>query len=180
MRRRAALGAAALVTACASGGGGNPPPPREILRGVEGTERVIEHGRVESAPVTAPPAAVFEAVAAVLDELDLEITTRVPREGRLASEGNRLVRLAGRRASHWVDCGSTLNGPVADAAQVLLSLDVVVTSPGGSVSVLAVRVDAEARARGGLEGVRECTSTGRLEALLTEQVRQRLGDGGGA
>lgn len=178
-RPRATLACTALLSACAASGGGQGAPPADIRRGVEGTERVVLHEQPGSVPVAATLAATFEAVGAVFEDLGLEPNIRLPREGRIAAEGRRLVRLAERRASYWVDCGADLSGTVADNAQVLLTLDAAVTSPGGSVSVLLVRVDAEARARGGMEGVRECRSTGRLEALVAERVRARVGGGGG-
>ena len=161
------------TTGCASGSAGAGAPPLEVVRGVEGTERIVQTGQVETGRFPAPPAAVFSAVEAVLEELELSVTTRSPAEGLLASEGQRLVRLAGRRASNWVDCGSTITGRVADEAQVLLSVTAVVAPAEGGTD-MALRVDAEALNRGTVEGVRECTSTGRLESLLTERVRTRL------
>lgn len=170
----ARVAALLALAGCAPGAGAPASAAPEVVRGVEGTERVVQRGREVSAPVTAPTAAVFAAVEAVYEELDLKVTDRVPRDGRVTAEDRRLVRLAGRRASDYVDCGSTFSGPVADNAQVLLIVTSVV-APGTGGSVLMMRVDAQAQPRGGVEGVRECTSTGRLEALVLERVRDRAG-----
>jgi len=140
---------------------------------VAGIERVVQQGPEATSPVQAPVPEVFAALGTVYEELELNITGRVPREGRITAERRRLTRLAGRRASDYVDCGSTFSGPVADNAEVLLVVTSRVVSGGGG-SMLATRVDAEARPRGTMEGVRECSSTGRLEALILEHVNARL------
>ena len=170
----AALVPLATVVSLSGCAAGSVTPAPEIVRGVEGTERVVQRGQEVAFAVEAPVTAVFAAVEAVYEELELKVVDRVPREGLVAGEDRRLVRLAGRRASDYVDCGSTFSGPVADNAQVQLVATSVVTPSGGG-SALVVRVDAQAQPRGGVEGVRECTSTGRLEALLLERVRARTG-----
>ena len=166
--------------ACASPGGtGGASPsavePIEVRRGVEGsTETVIQRGRALGGIVEAPLPAVFAALQVTYEELGLTVTIRVPAEGRIGSEGRRLVRLSGRRASHWVDCGSDLSGPVADQAHVLVTVLSALHAAEGGRTLVATRVDAEARTRGGIEGVRDCTSTGRLEALIHQSLLERL------
>jgi len=144
---------------------------------VEGTRRIAPQGQPIGAGVAAPPADAFAVLDSVYAEIGLDVTTRNPREGMVASAGHRLVRLNDRRASYWVDCGTSISGPVADESQVLVNVTSVVTPVAGGGALLTTRVDAEARARGTMEGFRDCTSTGRLEALLLEQVRGRLGGG---
>jgi len=147
-----------------------------MRRGVEGTQAVVQHGNPvsDSFPSTST-AALLAAVSDAYAALGLDVTARVG-GSQIASQGHRLVRLAQKRASWWVDCGSDLSGPIADAARVLLNV-VSTVRPAGEGAVLDTRVDAEARTRGNVEGVRECTSTGRLEALLAEEVRTRRGGG---
>jgi len=168
----AALAGALLAVGCASGG--TPAPAPELRRGVEGTQAVVQHGNPVAEPF--PSTSTRMLLAAVSDAyaaLGLDVTARVA-GSQIASQGHRLVRLAERRASWWVDCGTDFSGPVADASRVLLNV-VSSVRPAGTGALLDTRVDAEARTRGGVEGVRECTSTGRLEALLAEEVRKRVG-----
>lgn len=171
---------AVLTAACAGSAGtttasGAAAPPEEVLRGVEGSRRVFQHGEAVTADLRVAPAAVYAVLDSAYADAGLEVTTRVPRELRIASEGRRLMRLAGRRASAYVDCGSTISGPVADEAQVLITVTSAVSPGPGGGSVLTTRVDAEARARGTMEGYRDCASTGGIEELLLEQVRGRIG-----
>lgn len=180
MKRIWFLLSALTCAGCASSGGGTTtgPAATEVKRGVEGTRAVVQHGGLVTQTFpSATEAQVWAAVQATYEELRLKITDRGPGQ-QVASQGQRLVRLADRRASYWVDCGRDLSGPVADAAQVLLNVVSGVGTEGGSVT-LGTRVDAEARNRGGLEGVRECTSTGALEKLIAERTAERLGGGGG-
>jgi hypothetical protein len=147
-----------------------------MRRGVEGTQAVVQHGTaVTHTFASATPTQVWSALQATWDELELKITGRGP--GRqVASQGQRLVRLNGRRASYWVDCGRDLSGPVADDARVLLNVASAVGTADGATA-LSTQVDAEARNRGGLEGVRECRSTGALEKLIAEKISERLSGG---
>ncbi len=173
---RVALAAAALLPACASPGGDGGPAaaaPPELRRGIAGTGAVVQHGvAVADTFPSASTGEVFNALTTAYEELGLTITARVP-GGQVASQGHRLVRLDGRRASWWVDCGLDLSGPVADDARVLINVVSVVGAAGGG-TILDTRVDAEAHVRGAAEGVRECASTGKLEALLAERVAGRL------
>lgn len=176
MKRTRLLLSVLACAGCASSGGGTAalPSSPEVRRGVEGTRAVVQHGGlVTQAFPSATEAQVWAAVQATYDELRLKVTARGPGQ-QVASQGQRLVRLAEHRASYWVDCGRDFSGPVADAAQVLLNVVSGVGTEGGAV-VLGTRVDAEARNRGGVEGVRECTSTGALEKLIAERTAERLG-----
>lgn len=173
----ALLGGVVLLSGCAapgaSGAAASPPTP-EMRRGVAGTGAVVQHGVAvtDTFPSTSRME-LFRAVTGAYQELGLGITARIP-GSQVASQGHRLVRLDGRRASWWVDCGRDLSGPVADDARVLLNVVSVVAASGGSAT-LTTRVDAEAHARGAAEGVRECSTTGRLEALLAEKAAGRPG-----
>ncbi len=134
----------------------------------------MQHGRLVTDTFPSVGAQrLFGALAATYEELGLAITERVP-GSQVASQGQRLVRLDGRRASWWVDCGQDLSGPIADDARVVLNV-VSAVSAAGDGATLETRIDAEAHARGNMEGVRECTTTGKLEALLAEKVSGRLG-----
>lgn len=166
-----------LLGGCAGAASGPPAGAPEIRRGVEGTERVVQRGQALTAVYPVPRATAWTALQALLTELEIQPTTVSPGDGRLFADGFRVVRLADRRASVWVDCGSDLNGPVADAAQVMANLRLVASSEGAGSTRVSIQFDAEARARGGMEGVRSCTSTGRLEERVFQTLSERLGAG---
>jgi hypothetical protein len=170
--------ALALLQGCApsgSGGGPAPPPaqPVELRRGIGGTQTVVQRGLSLGGEVAAPLPRTWAALEAAYHDLGIDVTVRVPDEGRLGSVGLRLVRLDGHRASYYVDCGTDLSGPVADDARVLVTVTSGVQAQE-SGSLVATRLDAEARRRNADEGVRDCTSTGKLEALILEHVRTHL------
>ncbi|MEZ4425201.1 MAG: hypothetical protein R3E98_17520 [Gemmatimonadota bacterium] len=166
-----------LLGGCAGAASAPPPGAPEIRRGVEGTERVVQRGQALTAVYPVPRATAWTAMQTLLTELEIQPTTVSPGDGRLFADGFRIVRLADRRASVWVDCGTDLNGPVADAAQVLGTLRLVASPEGAEGTRISIQFDAEARARGGMEGVRSCTSTGRLEERIFQTLSERLGAG---
>ncbi|MCG6955729.1 MAG: hypothetical protein LJF04_07035 [Gemmatimonadetes bacterium] len=45
--------------------------------------------------------------------------------------------------------------------------------PGGGTDV-GTKLNAEARYRGSLEGVRDCTSTGKLETFIVQRLQEHL------
>lgn len=175
LRRSACLYTALLLTACASGSTSAPSTaPPELRRGVEGTERVVQRGNDVTSIVAAQRTEVWLALQTILTDLRITPTTVSPSEGRLFADGFRLLRLADRRASAYVDCGTGLNGPVADDSTVLANLRIVVSDHAGGGTEVALQVDAEARPRGGIEGLRSCTSTGRMEDLVFQMLGERL------
>ena len=74
--------------------------------------------------------------------------------------------------SQFVDCGSTLTGPSADAYTVRLRVQTQVDSVSASNTSLRTWVEATGSSSGG--AVR-CSSTGRLEHLISDQVKALLG-----
>jgi len=150
------------------------PGPVELRRGIDGTQTVIQHGAVVTATVDARLQPAWTALQAAYEDLGIKVTVRDPMARQLGSEGLRLVRLAGRRASYYVDCGSDLSGPIADNARVLVTVLTALQTRSGGTTDVGTRVTAEARYRGSLEGVRDCTSTGKLEALIVQHLEGHL------
>ena len=73
--------------------------------------------------------------------------------------------------SQFVDCGSTLTGPSADAYTVRLRVQTQVDSVSASNTGLRTWVEATASTSGG--AVR-CSSTGRLEHMISDQIKSLL------
>jgi hypothetical protein len=74
--------------------------------------------------------------------------------------------------SQFVDCGSTIMGPSADSYNVRLRVQTQVDSVSASSSALRTWVEATGSSSGG--AVR-CSSTGRLERMIGDQVKALLG-----
>jgi len=74
--------------------------------------------------------------------------------------------------SQFVDCGSTITGPSADAYSVRLRVQTQVDSVSASSSDLRTWVEATGSSSG---GAMRCSSTGRLERMISDQVRELLG-----
>lgn len=77
-----------------------------------------------------------------------------------------------RPVSDFVDCGSTIVGPSADTYNVRVRIQSRVDSLTSSTSSLSTRVEAMGSSHGGTT-VR-CTSSGALERLVSDQVKELL------
>lgn len=76
-----------------------------------------------------------------------------------------------RPVSMFVDCGSTIVGPSADSYNVRLRIQSQVDSLTASTSSLRTWVEATGASSGGTV---RCASSGELERLVGEQVRELL------
>ena len=77
------------------------------------------------------------------------------------------------RLSSFVDCGSTILGQSADSYTVSLRFQSQVDSVSPTSSALRTRIDATGSSGGG-SAVR-CISSGELERMIREQVKELLG-----
>jgi hypothetical protein len=77
--------------------------------------------------------------------------------------------------STFIDCGSNLSGPVANASRVKLDvISQLVPAQGGRTTVRTT-VTASARPNQGTSAsVLGCSSTGRLETRINQLQQQRL------
>ncbi len=133
--------------------------------------------RPSSNTVQAAPERVWAVMPAVFEGLKIPVGT-LDQNSRVI--GNRRIetnsgRIAGGRASMYLNCGNTgLGSPVADSYQVNLSvLTQIVPAPGGSTQV-QTSIDANATQRGVSSAPVRCASTGRLEQQIATAVQQHL------
>jgi hypothetical protein len=133
--------------------------------------------RPSSNTVQAPPERVWALMPAVYEGLKIPIGT-IDQNSRVI--GNRRIqtnsgRIAGARASSYLNCGNTgLGVPIADSYQVDLSvLTQIVPAPGGSAQV-QTSIDANATQRGVSSAPVRCASTGRLEQQIAAAIQQHL------
>ncbi|MDQ3522790.1 MAG: hypothetical protein M3434_10705 [Gemmatimonadota bacterium] len=114
--------------------------------------------------------AVYEALKIPVGTIDQN--TRVIGNRRIES---RSGRIAGERASSYLNCGNTgIGGPIADSYQVNLSvLTQIVPAAGGSTQV-QTSIEASATQRGVSSAPVRCASTGRLEQQIATAIQQQL------
>jgi hypothetical protein len=87
----------------------------------------------------------------------------------------RARKMAGQPMSAFVNCGSTLTGPVADSFRITMLLVSTVKSRGdGSVVETRLQSRGVDVAGGTSTGAMECHSLGTLEHKLHDLVREKL------
>jgi hypothetical protein len=172
-----ALGALFAITACSStgsSGSGATETRARVFTGDPSSTELVNESRSMSAVIDAPVRDVWMALEDVYADLELEVTTSIPGDGLLVAAGVRLRRLEGRRPSYWVDCGSGMTGPVADDANVQITVSSTLSSGGGRSSILGVQVEAWGRRRDSATGDLYCSTRGRLERLIHDAVAEKV------
>jgi hypothetical protein len=124
--------------------------------------------------VDGSPQEVWEALRAVYEELELEVTASDPNTRVLAARQNRMSRLGGERNSHWVDCGQDLTGSVADKSFITFDVVSQLTQASPATTELRVQVQARGRRRDNASGELICSSEGALELEIHERVVLRM------
>lgn len=169
----------ASVGACASGGAApaasEPGVVAVVTAGGESWE-VRRSPDVRANPrVQVPPARAFEVLPAVYAELQFPADMQDPAARQIGVSEQRFSRrILGRTPSDFFDCGldSGLNLPLADRAPIDARI-VTQVMGGGDAAEIATTIRATARRSGGNAGVADCRSTGLLEILIGEMVRER-------
>jgi hypothetical protein len=133
--------------------------------------------RASSSTIQAAPERVWAVMPNVYQALNIPVgtidqNTRVIGNRRIES---RSGRIAGERASSYLNCGNTgIGASIADSYQVNLSvLTQIVPAPGGTTQV-QTSIDANATQRGVSSVPVRCASTGRLELQIAAAIQQQL------
>ena len=185
-----AAAAVVLATGCAAGtagGGGDAgatapvelPQRRNLVR-VSGYHPVelINEGSMGVATIPMDVATVWTAVGGVYSELQIPVTDSDPEAMYMGNRGYPARRINRQRMNTFLDCGNDLAGPLANQYDVTLTVYTRVTAKEEGGSEIATVVDAYARARATSGNPIHCSSRGRLESLISEQVAEALGLGG--
>ena len=135
----------------------------------------LEHSE-ESATVTAPVDTVWGALKASLDALGVPISFSDRSSWQMGSVRAKLYHYLGKQSvSTYLRCGEGMTGPNADTYAVYLSY-VAFLQPAsdGKVTLLSlVTAQAVDLANGRGDPV-DCTSNGRLEQRIAQQVQARV------
>src|SRR5215210_942577 len=167
------------VIACASSPSAKPREDRaqtitlESTQGA-GTGMVVLRPDLSGVrePMELPANKVWSSLPAAYNALAIPLTG-VDTLARSVSHSVAANRHFLRRpVSQFVDCGTSITGSNADSYTVRLNVRSSVDSLAASTSTVNSRVDATANTSG---GTKRCSSSGALERLISDQVKQLLG-----
>ena len=194
MRIRDALAAATVLLAALSAGCA-PAQVETAQSPVEGMTRTTEtlagafgHSDFRRgddgtmvAKVLAPAPAVWDGLLAALTLRHVSPTILDRASGRVGDTSMVLMRKwNGHQLSRYFNCGSTITGPRADEERVRAVLLAQLTRLTGDTVAVAVHFSGGATPiNSGASGTpAQCTSTGRAESELLDEVIQRVGGTG--
>ena len=181
--RRFALASLALAAAgCASSpGAAGPAAPGGVttvtIRGADyayAVPRLNEPG-VRSDEIEAAAERVFTALAASYTALGIPLNTVEPEARMVGATRARLRRIGERSIAEFFDCGGAFGNAAARFnVYVTVSSQAV---PSGSAST-SLRSVVTANAKSSTQSTEVvCNSTKKLEALIAEEVREKLAAG---
>lgn len=129
-----------------------------------------------SVVVDAPVDTVWTALRAALDGLEVPVGFAERSTWEMGSQRVKLYRMLGKqRLSSYVRCGEGITGPNADSYVVYLSfLSFLRPEADGKVILFSLLAAQAIDLPNGRNDVVDCTSTGRLEQRVAEQVLARL------
>ena len=188
MKRLVVLSTTALLAACASSGSvpatsggtvrnttvvsvsgmnGSPTQTYESFADVGGTAH----------RVGAAPDRVWEVLPAVYQSLGIQVGTNLPDSktiGNLKLELNRT--LGGQPLSNFLNCGEGPTGtPLADAYRINMSVLTTLAPAENGGTRVETRIGALATNRAVSGASTNCATTGRLEGLIAERIKNQLG-----
>lgn len=183
MKRLTVVATAALLGACS----GNAPPSTQTVRSTVSVSSQDATGNTtiesfqdvggSSHQVGATPDRVWAVLPAVYQGLGIAVGTSLPEAKTIGNTRLVLNRtLAGKPLSVFLSCGDGPTGtPLADSYRVDMALVTMLNpTPGGGTRV-ETRVGASATNRAVSGASVSCGTTGRLEALIAERIKNHLG-----
>lgn len=127
--------------------------------------------------VAATPDQAWQVLPDVYAAMGLTPDVQDSRARILSVSAHRFSRtILGRAASDFFDCGTDpgLNRPIADQVPVTAQVSTTVMAVGDGAALRTV-AQGTARRTGGNAGIATCRSTGLLEAMVGQMVRERTG-----
>lgn len=182
-----ALSGATILAACASAG----PQEGAVQRGTP-TTTVVQTGEgqyeltmtpethTSSHWVRAPREKVWTALPEVYADLGISPETIVSERWLVGNRDVRVRRIGGERPARFLDCGTNpIGAPNANTATIHLDVTTRLQAIGDGTEVATTLV-GRARPRTGGSSEVQCTTTGRLEALIAERLQEQTAGTGGA
>lgn len=180
MKRIVVLAAAAVLAGCS----GNAPPTTQTVRTTTSvsstgtpTQTIDSYqdvgGTVQQ--VAAAPDRVWQVLPAVYQGLGIPVGTSVPDTRTIGNIRLDLSRtLGGRPLSTFLTCGEGVTGaPLADSYRVTMSVLTILAPAENGGTRVETRVAASAVNRAVSSASVNCGTTGRLEAMIAERIRNQ-------
>lgn len=166
-----------LAAACAGSGTSAATPGTVTVVTGDGAPMEIRRNAdvLADQGVAATPEEAWQVLPEVYAAMDLTPDVQDSRARTLGVSAHRFSRtILGRPASDFFDCGMDpgLNRPIADQVPITAQVTTTVMAVGDAAS-LRTAAQGTARRTGGNAGIATCRSTGLLEALVAEMVRER-------
>ena len=164
---------------CASAGTPSEEPLHKqaaIFSG-EGGTLFGERPRAAIATVAAPPAAVWLAAKKVFADLEVPLAIENTAAHHLGNTNFYKTRtFAGQPMALLVDCGSGMTGPKAATYRIYMSLLVSIATDGkGATTVQTTFVPMGQDVSGGSTDRIPCGTSGRLEGIFVDRIKEALG-----
>ena len=169
---------AGSINACASSSGttATTATPRRTSMSVAGTRAmdIYNEPGVGERTLPAPAPDVWGVMTQVYDQLGVPITTIDPTAMVIGNNLYNSRRVEGQRMSAYIDCGTTLQGRLADLYEITLSVVTRLTAVDEGTTVTTV-VDAYGEPRTVSGNRVHCQSIGVLEMRVAQIVADKLG-----
>lgn len=144
---------------------------------------LVRDDQITTGWIDAPVDDAWRHLLDVYEALGFEVrdlTEYIPAERRVTVAVPRMRRLADQRLSTFLDCGYSMTSPKADQGHVRVFLSTWLEPKEGGTTV-TTRFEAAARDTGTSTAAVPCSSRGKLEQLIADQlllriVRESLGD----
>ena len=164
---------------CASAGttSENTSAKQAAIFSGEGGTIFADRPRASAATIAAPPASVWLAAKKVFADWDVPL---VVENTSIHQMGNpnffKTRQFAGEPMAQLVDCGSGMTGPKASTYRIYMSLLTSIATDGkGATTVQTTFVPMGQDVSGGSTDRIPCGTSGRLEALFVDRIKQTLG-----
>ncbi|MEW5931871.1 MAG: hypothetical protein AB1941_30760 [Gemmatimonadota bacterium] len=181
MKRLVVVATAALLAGCASSGNAPAETVRSTVSvsGTDGaaTQTIESYMDVGGTThrISATPDKVWAVLPTVYQGLGITVGTSLPDYKTIGNSKLELNRtLGGQPLSTFLSCGDGPTGaPIANSYRVNMAVVTTVAPAAGGGSQLETRVNASATNRAVSGAAVNCATTGRLEGMIAERVRNQ-------
>lgn len=170
-----AAGVAGLAASAPARAQDSSRPPVLRIGSLDGSgislERPAEFASISEDTVTAAADSLWVELPKVYDKLGIDDVGQDPSKWLFGNNGFTVRRhLGGERLSHFLRCGSTMTGDVADQYDIHMSVLTQIQPVSSDASVVRSRVQATAIPRSHSGNAVECSTTGKLEERIAKAL----------
>lgn len=166
------------LAGCASSGAMEPAnAPARILSSAGGYDiQVAGDSERSTMRIAASPDEAWRALPEVFQALEIPVENIDSGQRTIGNRQHSVRRrLAGEALAQYLNCGSSMTGPVASTHEIQLSVLAQVLSGEAGDSRLRTQVEGSARSpQGASVASIPCGTTGRLEVRMAELLNRRV------